>query len=222
MGHHGWQGNPPRTEVEARERIVAAATACLEKFGPAKTTLSDVASELGVTRQTVYRYYANLAELFAAVAQAGLEDFVDRMGRHLSSFSTPSEVAVESVVFAVRSIPRERHIGALFQAGEIEIFSRDVTSSTAVAVGAGILRRAPVDWSEIGVADEELDGLAEILMRLFVSFLQYPADPPRSEDQLRSLVRRWLGPALQTLIFQPDEGRRRVVTRNCPCCKGKS
>jgi AcrR family transcriptional regulator len=197
MGHHGWQGNPPHTETDARERIVAAATTCLEKFGPVKTTLSDVASELGVTRQTVYRYYANLAELFAAVAQAGLDDFVDRMERHLSACSTPSEAAIESVVFAVQAIPRERRIGALFQAGETDIFSRDVTSSTAVALGAGILRRIPVDWSEIGVEDDELDGLAEILMRLFVSFLQYPPDPPRSEDDLRALVRRWLGPALQ-------------------------
>lgn len=203
MGHHGWQGNPPRTEAEARDRIVDAAARCLEKFGPAKTTLSDVASELGVTRQTVYRYYANLAELFAAVAQAGLDDFVDRMQRHLSTCATPSEVAVESVVFAVRSIPRERHIGALFQAGETEVFSRDVTSAMAVAVGADILRRTPVDWSAVGVADEELDGLAEILMRLFVSFLQYPADPPRSEDELRTLVRRWLGPAFTSSARDP-------------------
>lgn len=197
MGHHGWQGNPPRTEEEARQRIVAAALTCVGKFGPAKTTLSDVANELGVTRQTVYRYYANLAELLGAVARTGLEDFVDRMQRHLSTFDTPSDVAIESVVYAVQAIPRERHIGALFQAGETEVFSRDVTSSMAVEVGAGILRRVPVDWSEIGVADEELDGLAEILMRLFVSFLQHPADPPRSEDELRALVRRWLGPALR-------------------------
>ncbi len=196
MGHHGWQGNPPRTEDEARRRIVGAAATCVEKFGPAKTTLSDVANELGVTRQTVYRYYTNLAELLGAVAQAGLEDFVDRMQRHLSTFSTPSEAAIESVVFAVRAIPQEPHIGALFQAGEIDVFSRDVTSSMAVAVGAGILRRIPVDWSEIGVEDDELEGLAEILMRLFVSFLQHPADPPRSDDELRALVRRWLGPAL--------------------------
>ena len=33
-------------------------------------------------------------------------------------------------------------------------------------------------------------------MRLFVSFLQYPVDPPRSDSELRELVRRWLGPAL--------------------------
>ena len=94
-----------------------------------------------------------------------------------------ADVTIEAIVFAVQAIPRERHIGALFQAGETEVFSRDVTSSMAVEVGAGILRGRPVDWSEIGVADDELEGLAEILMRLFVSFLQYPADPPRSEDE---------------------------------------
>lgn len=197
MGHHGWRGNPPRTEEEARQRIIAAAGTCLEQFGPAKTTLSDVANELGVTRQTVYRYYANLGELFSAVAQVGLDDFVRRMTEHLAAFDTPAEAAIESIVFAVEAIPRERHIGALFQAGEIEVFSRGATSSMAFAVGADILRQLPVDWSEIGVTDDELVGLAEILMRLFVSFLESPADPPRSAEQLRALVRRWLGPALR-------------------------
>jgi AcrR family transcriptional regulator len=197
VGHHGWQGNPPRTEDEARQRIIAAATSCVEQFGPAKTTLSDVAAELGVTRQTVYRYYSGLAELLGAVAQAGLEDFVERMERHLATFSTPAEAAIESIVFAIQAIPQEPYIGVLFQAGETDIFSRGVTSSMALSVGALILRRIPVDWSQIGVNDEELEGLAEILMRLFVSFLQYPAAPPRSEDELRVLVRRWLGPALR-------------------------
>lgn len=197
MGHHGWQGNPPRTEDEARLRIVAATTTCLERFGSAKTTLSDVAAELGVTRQTVYRYYANLAELLAAVAQAGLADFVERFEEHLSGFSTPAEVAIESVVYAVRAMTQEPQVGALFQAGETEIFSRDVTSAMAFSVGADILRRVPVDWTEIGVRDEELEGLAEILMRLFVSFLQSPSDPPRSEADLRALVGRWLGPGLR-------------------------
>ena len=196
MGHHGWKGNPPRTEDDARQRIIAAASSCVDQFGPAKTTLSDVANELGVTRQTVYRYYANLGELLSAVAQAGLEDFVERLEQHLSTCTTPAEAAIESVVYVARAIPNERHIGALFQAGETDIFSRGVTSSMALEIGAGILRRIRVDWSQVGVEDDELEDLAEVLMRLFVSFLQYPLDPPRSEDELRVLVRRWLGPAL--------------------------
>jgi AcrR family transcriptional regulator len=196
MGHHGWQGNPPRTEDEARQRIIAATTSCVEQFGSAKTTLSDVAAELGVTRQTVYRYYPSLTDILAAVAQAGLDDFVQRMQAHLATATSPTEAAIESIVYAVRAIPDEPSIGLLFQAGETDVFSRGVTSSMALSLGADILRRIPVDWSEIGVADDELEGLAEILMRLFVSFLQYPADPPRSDDELRTLVRRWLGPAL--------------------------
>jgi AcrR family transcriptional regulator len=196
VGHHGWQGNPPRTEEQARQRIIAAARSCLERFGPAKTTLSDVALELGVTRQTVYRYFSNLAEVLSAVAQTGLDDFVERMERHLATSKTPAEAAIESVLFAIQAIPKEPNIGLLFQAGETDIFSRGVTSTMAVSIGTQILRRIPVDWAGAGVKDEELEGLAEILMRLFVSFLQYPADPPRSEDELRELVRRWLGPAL--------------------------
>ena len=197
MGHHGWQGNPPRTEEDARQRIIAATTTCVKRFGPTRTTVSDVAAELGVTRQTVYRYYPSHAELLGAVAQAGLDDFVGRMVMHLSAFDNPADVAIESIVFAVQAIPQEPSIGLLFQAGETEAFSREVTSSMAFSVGADILRRIQVDWSEIGVRDEDLEGLAEILMRLFDSFLHFPGDPPISEDDIRALARRWLGPALR-------------------------
>jgi AcrR family transcriptional regulator len=196
VGHHGWQGNPPRTEDEARQRIVAATTSCVERLGSTKTTVSEVAAELGVTRQTVYRYYPSHGELLGAVAQAGLDDFVERMVAHLSTFSTPADVAFESIVFALQAIPQEPRIGLLFQAGETEVFGREVTSSMAISVGADILRRIPVDWSDIGVKDDELDGLAEMLMRLFDSFLQYPGNPPASADDIRVLARRWLGPAL--------------------------
>jgi len=36
-------------------------------------------------------------------------------------------------------------------------------------------------------------------MRLLTSLLQHPSDPPQNEAQLRTLLNRWLAPAL----FQP-------------------
>ncbi|WP_109510389.1 TetR/AcrR family transcriptional regulator [Nocardioides speluncae] len=197
MGHHGWQGNPPGTEDAARRRIVEAATACIDRTGLAKVSLSDVANELGVTRQTVYRYYPSLNDILGAVAQAGVDDFAERMEQHLSGFHTAQDVAVESIVFAVRTVPNERYLSLLVQASETDFFTAGATSSEAFQVGARILRNVPVDWEEAGVAsDEELASLAEVLMRLFISLLQFPAAPPRTDDQLRSLVRRWIGPAL--------------------------
>ncbi|WP_410657273.1 TetR/AcrR family transcriptional regulator [Amycolatopsis sp. lyj-112] len=197
MGHHGWQGNPPRTEDEARRRIVEAATACIDRNGLAKTSLSEVAAEVGVTRQTVYRYFPRLADILRAVALAGVEEFADRMERHLDTFGSAAEAAVESVVFAVRTLPDEPYLGLLLQAGETDFFTVEVTSPQAFALGARILRNLPVDWTAVGVTtDDELEGLAEILMRLFLSFLRYPSTPALTDDRLRALVRRWIGPAL--------------------------
>jgi AcrR family transcriptional regulator len=198
MGHHGWQGNPPGTEDEARRRIVEAATACLDRAGLAKTSLSDVAAEAGVTRQTVYRYFPGLKDILRAVALAEVEEFAGRMERHLATFGTAAEAAVESVVFAVRTLPGEPHMGLLLQAGEADFFTDGVITPLAFSYGARILRNLPVDWAGAGIAtDEELQGLAEVLMRLFLSFLQYPSTPPLTDDELRALVRRWIGPALR-------------------------
>jgi AcrR family transcriptional regulator len=195
MGYHGWQGNPPRTEDEARRRIVAAATACLDRVGLAKTSISDIAAEAGVTRQTVYRYFPRLPDILSAVAVAGVEAFAERMERHLATFASPAEVAVESVLFSLHAVPGEPHLGLLLEAGEGDIFTGAVTSPQSFALGARILRNVPVDWAGAGVStDEDFEGLAEILMRLFLSFLQYPS---YRDDELRALVRRWLGPALR-------------------------
>lgn len=197
MGHHGWQGNPPGTEDQARRRIIEAAIMCIDHAGLAKTSFSDVATKAGVTRQTVYRYFPSMADILSAVAQAGADEFAERMERHLGSFGSAAEAAVESVVFAVRTIPDEPYMGLLLQAGEADSFTTGSTSPMAFALGARILRNLPVDWPAAGVTtDDELQGLAEVLMRLFISFLQYPSTPALTDDRIRALVHRWLGPAL--------------------------
>ena len=195
MGHHGWQGDPPRTEQLARDRIIAAATRCIERMGVGRTTLSSVADEVGVTRQTVYRYFASLGELFSAVAESGAADFVERMQAHLSTVSTPVEAVVESIVFALDEIPRDPRIGLLREADQ-DLVGRGVTTSTAFDLGGGVLRSIDVDWSSVGVSEEDFDGLAELIMRLMVSLLQHPPATPRSPDELRAFLRRWLGPVL--------------------------
>jgi AcrR family transcriptional regulator len=198
MGHHGWQGDPPRTEELARERLIDAATRCIARMGVPKTTLSDVAAEVGVTRQTVYRYFPNLTDLLTAVAETGAADFVARMEAHLSSAETPLDVFTESVLFSLREIPKDPRIGILLEADDQSLFGHGVTSAVGVELGSRILRNLSLDWSAFGIDDDELDDLAELMMRLMVSFLQHPPATPRSPDELRAFVGRWLQPALGT------------------------
>lgn len=197
MAQHGWGGRPPASDAEARQRIVDGCVRCLDRYGVKKTTLSDVAAELGVTRPTVYRYFKRMSDLMGEVAAQDAEAFVDRMVAHLEALPgpDPAAVVVEGILFSVRTIPAEPRLGLLLQVGEGSAFGRGATSGPALVYGARSLGRFPVDWAAAGVTGADLDGLAELIMRLLTSLLQNPGEP-RGDDELRAWLTRWIAPAL--------------------------
>ena len=195
MGSHGWGGNPPSTDAEARQRIIDATARCIDRYGVQKTTLSDVATELGVTRQTVYRHAGSLNEIVGQVAAQGAGAFVDRMIAHLEGSASPAEAVVESFLFCLRTVPNDRHLTLLLELGDPATFTRTATSPETIAYGADMLRRFPVDWAAGGVTEDDLPGLAEAILRLLISMLGSGA-PDRPEADVRAFLERWLAPAL--------------------------
>ncbi|MFF4239236.1 TetR/AcrR family transcriptional regulator [Actinomadura geliboluensis] len=197
MAHHGWGGSPPASDAEARQRIVDATARCVDRHGAAKTTLTDVANELGVTRQTVYRHFARVGDIIGEVAAQGAEAFVDRLIAHVQNIGDPAEAVVEGMVFCVRTIPAEPRLSLVLQLADSGALGRGAITADVIAYGARMLRRYPVDWAAAGVEDDDLDGLAEIILRLLTSLLQHPSGPPRDEAELRAFLGRWLAPALR-------------------------
>lgn len=198
MARHGWGGRPPASDAEARQRIVDATARCVDRHGVTKTTLSDVANELGVTRQTVYRHFDRISDIIGEVAAQGAESFVDRLIAHLQGISDPAEAVVEGMVFCVRTIPTEPRLSLLLQLGDSSAFGRGATTADTIAYGAKMLQRFPVDWAAAGIGEDDLNGLAEIIMRLLTSLLQHPSRPTQDEARLRALLHRWLAPAFNT------------------------
>jgi len=193
---HGWRGDPPGSEAEARERIVGAAMRCVDRYGPAKTGLSDVARELGVTRQTVYRYFAGIDDLLAAVARSAADGYLDRLARHLARVTDPVEAVVEALAVTIERLPDERYLGVLVTAGRSGRFFAGVTSPEAVGFARSLLERTAVDWEEAGYGRAELDELAEFALRVLLSLVLDPGTPRRSGSVLRGFLRRWAGPAI--------------------------
>jgi AcrR family transcriptional regulator len=59
------------------EQVLDAAQDVLRRYGPAKTTVVDVARELGVSHGSVYRHYPSKAALRDAVAQRWLHEIAE-------------------------------------------------------------------------------------------------------------------------------------------------
>jgi AcrR family transcriptional regulator len=192
---HGWSGFAPATDEEAVARILDAAGRAIDARG-ADFSITDVARTLGVTRQTVYRYFPSTDALLQASAQRAATGFLDRLAAHLQDITDPAEAVAEGIATALEWLPQDKHMGLLLMPGRASAFSQTVTSDVALQFANSMLRRFDVDWAGLGFADGDLDELAEHLLRIIQSFIIDPGRPPRRGTELRNYLRRWVGAAL--------------------------
>ena len=197
MRTHGWSSSAPSTDEEAVARILDAAGKAIDARG-AEFSIADVARTLGVTRQTVYRYFPSTDALLVASAQRAASGFLDRLADHLQGVTDPQEAVAEGIATALEWLPRDKHMGLLLTPGRASAFSQTVTSDVALEFANSMLRRFDVDWRALGFADNDLDELAEHLLRIIQSFIIDPGRPPRRGAELRNYLRRWVGASLAT------------------------
>jgi len=192
---HGWSGSAPATDDEAIARILDAAGKAIDARG-ADFSIADVARTLGVTRQTVYRYFPSTDALLQASAQRAATGFLERLAAHLQGVADPVEAVAEGIATALEWFHKDKHIGLLLTPGRASAFSQTVTSDVALQFANSMLRRMDVDWAGLGFTDADLDELAEHLLRIIQSFVIDPGRPPRKGDELRDYLRRWVGAAV--------------------------
>ena len=76
---------------EREQEIVKAAIGIFTRYGVKKTTMGDIASEIGISRQTLYASYANKEEILAAAVKHSLEEILQNMRQSWASLDTVSE-----------------------------------------------------------------------------------------------------------------------------------
>lgn len=195
MRTHGWSGSAPATDDEAVARILAAAGKAIDERG-ADVGIADVARTLGVTRQTVYRYFPSTDALLVAAATHAASDFLERLATHLEGLTDPVDATAEAIATALEWLPKDKIIGLLVVPGQANAHIESVTSEVALQFANAMLRRIDVDWAALGFTDAELDELAEHLLRIIQSFVLDPGHPPRSPSEQRAYLRRWVGGAI--------------------------
>jgi AcrR family transcriptional regulator len=199
---HGWSGSAPATDDEAIARILAAAGKAIDAAG-ADFSIADVARTLGVTRQTVYRYFPSTDALLVAAAVRAADDFLERLAQHLRGITEPVEAVTEAIATALEWLPKDKHIGLLVVPGRANAHTESVTSDVALQFANAMLRRFDVDWAGLGFTDDDLDELAEHLLRIIQSFVIDPGRPPRTGEGLRDYLRRWVGSAVTARSSRP-------------------
>ncbi|QZT64194.1 TetR/AcrR family transcriptional regulator [Mycolicibacterium austroafricanum] len=196
MGRKGWRGAPPADDGEARQRILDAALASIERRGPRLTTLTEVAADLGITRPTIYRHFTSSEDLLAAAAEIALDHWTARVGEMSGHFTDATDLLVEAVAYLIERLPDEPLLGLLLETDRMRVMSRKMVMPAAVARSRTMLEHTGIDWSAMGFAGRRMDDLVEFLLRMIQSMVIAPSDPARSPAALRGYLRQWIGPVM--------------------------
>ncbi len=92
---------PPTVEETAtRLRILKAAKANLRRFGAGKTTVVDIARDLGMSHSNVYRFFRTKAEILDAVVEEWLAD-EDLLLAELAARAGTAGARIEGLLLAL-------------------------------------------------------------------------------------------------------------------------
>lgn len=180
--------------------IVDATERCFERLGVAKTSMSDVAAEAGVSRTTLYKRFSKIEDVLQAVFVREFDRFERRLGRRLGALPDPADRLVEVVVATAENVPENAGIARLAQG------PRTRSEARALAVGRSALNERvealigePLDGLEAEGrlrADVGRAELIEWIRRVVLALAVAPQPRARSAADRRASVAAFLIPSV--------------------------
>jgi len=177
-----------------RHSLMDACAALIVRDGFDAVSMTGVAEQAGITRQTVYRYFPNAREVVRATLVRGGRELLEGQILVFEEEGDPRDLLVEAVMAALQTIRHNALLRTAWSSRDYpQAMLRWVSDPAFVALGVEGL--TPIA-RKLGWSDTDTHEAYEIIARSVLSFLTIPPSDRLSEDALRGVLRRRLLPAL--------------------------
>jgi len=176
----------------AVDKILEAAEKAFVELGVSAAGMAEIANFAGCSRGTLYRYFKNRHELHLAYVKRTSLAIQREVGTAVASIEDPGERLVEYILHTVRKVRENPATAAWFASGASGMGARMSRSTEIVET----LTTAFVPEVSNRPGDDTARRLRQRwLVRVVVSLL---TDPAASEAEERTLVERFVVPAILT------------------------
>jgi len=165
--------------ASTRERIITAAAWLTAESGWSNVTMSSVAQQVGVSRQTVYNEFGTRADLAESMVLAELSAFLEEVD---AGFAAHPDDLVAGLTAAARGVlelaatnPLLAVIVTATHGAETELLPRLTTRADAVIAAAHSTVAAHVRTYAIA-ADAPVDAVIDVIVRSVLSHVMQPGD----------------------------------------------
>lgn len=183
---------------EARQQIISAAEDVILRYGVAKTTMDDIGKEAGVSRPTVYRYFADRDSLLAALIERRSRLLFERARAFILQQESFDDQLVEGFVYLVDQGRKDPIVRILVGPEHTELSTAifggsDLAVNLTAEMWEPVLRQA-MDKGEMR-ADHDMARIAQWLTLLQFILVGRLAFVGPAELSHRKLLREFVLPA---------------------------
>jgi len=182
-----------------RDRLLDAGRAQLTERAWAEVTMAQIAAAAGVSRQTLYNEFGSRDEFGQALVIREGSRFLDAVEQAIDEHSDDPRDALTAALERFLTLADDDPFVRLMLAddGTAGLLPLLTTQSLPVIDWAGRRLVEAIDAHWPGVARGEVDDLAETLVRLAISHVAAPREPPA---ETAASITRLLAPAIERML----------------------
>lgn len=173
-------------------RILEGALEAVGRHGFRKLAMTDVSAQAGVSRGTVYRYFATREELLAALARYEQHRYERGLEQALQG-SVPGGTRITATIEYAFAYFADHPVGNRLVESE-PAFVLEYVSAQLPVLKRSLLERLRPDLEQTAMVRQGIlsaDQFADLLIRLLLSmFLVPPESPDSMRAALRTIVER--------------------------------
>jgi len=190
-------------EPSVRTQLIDAAAIYFSRYGYAKTTLAELAKEVGFSKSYIYRFFKSKQEIGEAICAITLQKIADHIQREAMSADYPTDKLRRTIRIiaadGVETFFHDRKLHDIAAASADEGWGSSEAYKQAIA---GILRQILIEGREAGEFERKtpIDETVRAILLAISPFmdpraLQHNLDRvPEGVPELTSLILRSLAP----------------------------
>ena len=196
-GRSRGQPTAPARAYDARERILAAAERCIDRHGIRKTTMDDIACEIGLSRPSVYRHFADRDDLLIVLISRHGRALVERAGKSIPHQGSLADQIVESLLYIADHGRRDQLTRYVLDPDSTRLGRRMIASGTSDMLRAELWD----SYLDAALANNELPaGVTRSDIYLWIGnvgkmLMRGLEDGDADIERYRSILRRFVAPA---------------------------
>jgi AcrR family transcriptional regulator len=164
-------------KLDTPARILDSTFDCVSQVGLARTTVEDVARAVGMSRQTIYRYFPSKDHLILALVLREEEKFLDGVRAAFAAHATLQAALTDGIEFCLRYAREHPLLDRLLETDAVTLLPFLTTRSGPVIARARDTMfhlLAEKAWLNANLANQAADALTRVL----ISYALTPPERP--------------------------------------------